>query len=137
MEKRADGEAFGVLQQQGWRAAVRRGQGRQSQRRDPWLNCVGGCVAPAEAGPRCGARSRAQGCCGASSAYRLMEARLSWAALRQLIKESVLGTDGAAEAALGGFLRSPLSKLRGFLGVFHTHTRKASQPGGRQSRAGP
>lgn len=24
MEKRADGEAFGVLQQQGWRAAVRR-----------------------------------------------------------------------------------------------------------------
>lgn len=28
-----DGEAFGVLQQQGWRAAVRRGQRRQSQRR--------------------------------------------------------------------------------------------------------
>ena len=34
------------LQQQGWRAAVRRGQGRQSQRRDLRLNCVGGCVAP-------------------------------------------------------------------------------------------
>lgn len=40
--------------------------------------------------------------------------------------------DGAAEAALGGFLRSPLSKLRGFLGCFtSTPGKRAGREGGR------
>lgn len=40
--------------------------------------------------------------------------------------------DGAAGAALGGFLRSPLSKLRGFLGCFTpTPGKRASREGGR------
>lgn len=114
---------------------MRRGQGRQSQRRDLRLNCVGGCVAPRGGRATVCSTQRAEGDARLSRTAGLRKRNPPRQLSVNLVRRVFCERDEAAEAALGGFLARPSRSSAASLGCFTpTPGKRAGGRASEQSR---